>query len=217
MKNSPLTLLFFFWGLSIGNSQTCNYYTTPMFTEYFNLLFTKGHNPIPPTSTNPADFTYSWNYAGNIYKLPSSPTSSDCELAFGSLENGARLIESLLVMYETTHDKAYLHWAMDLSVHWISMRGIGPNSPSSFAWNNGLSDLGPGEGTYSPHNPSLIIWAMAHLCHVILIEEQSTLCTQNFNRLLLEKYGNALPTLPLLYRKQRQRLEKRVLIIIIST
>lgn len=133
MKNSPLTLLFFFWGLSIGNSQTCNYHTTPMFTEYFNLLFTKGNNPNPPNSTNPADFTYTWNYINNIYKLPPAPTTitaAMCQSAFNSLENGARLIESLLVMYETTHDKAYLHWAMDLSVHWINQRGIGRGNAS---------------------------------------------------------------------------------------
>jgi|LakMenEpi03Aug12_release.lakeMendotaPanAssembly.Ray.scaffolds.fasta_scaffold92929_3 hypothetical protein len=169
--------------------------------EYYELLFAESFflddNWLP--NLNLEYEAFSWNFQGNTYKLPSAPTTitaAMCQSAFGSLENGARLIESLLVMYETTHDKAYLHWAMDLSVHWISMRGIGPNSPSSFAWNNGSSDLGPGEGTYSPHNPSLIIWAMAHLCHVILIEEQSTLCTQNFNRLLLEKYGNALATLP---------------------
>lgn len=151
------------------------------------------------TTTETYD-AYPWNFKGNTYKLPGYPTpitESHCEDAFGSLENGARLIESLLVMYETTHDKAYLHWAMDLSVHWISMRGIGPNSVSPVAWNQGIPLIEPlfNVETYSPHNPSLIIWAMAHLCHIILIEEQSTLCAQNFDPALLEKYGASIPTL----------------------
>lgn len=174
------------------------YANNAKFKEYFDLLFSKSFFQHTPANFQPYP-AYPWDFLGNTYKLPDYPTTiteTHCKSAFESLEDGARLIESLLVMYETTHDKAYLHWAMDLSVHWISMRGIGPNSPSSFAWNNGSSDLGPGEGTYSPHNPSLIIWAMAHLCHVVLIEEHSTLCAQSFNRLLLEKYGNALPTMP---------------------
>jgi hypothetical protein len=113
-----------------------DYANNVMFKEYFELLFSKSFFDHDPDGAIPSYPAYPWDFLGNTYKLPDYPTSitvTHCKSAFESLENGARLIESLLVMYETTHDKAYLHWAMDLSVHWISMRGIGPNSPTSFA------------------------------------------------------------------------------------
>jgi hypothetical protein len=101
--------------------------------EYFDLLFSKSffnHDPDGNVDSYPA---YAWSFMGNTYKLPDYPTpitEADCKSAFESLENGARLIESLLVMYETTHDKAYLHWAMDLSVHWISRERLGQENKS---------------------------------------------------------------------------------------
>jgi hypothetical protein len=175
------------------------YANNAMFKEYYDMLFSKSFFEHDPVVGNIGNYpAYPWDFLGNTYKLPSTILATDCKSAFESLENGARLVESLLVMYETTHDKAYLHWAMDLSVHWISMRGIEPGSLSPFAWNQGLPLIDPvlSAETYSPHNPSLIIWAMSHLCHIILIEESTILCAQNFDPVLLEKYGSTLPTLP---------------------
>jgi hypothetical protein len=89
--------------------------------EYYDLLFSKSFFLNIYAEDVPYNL-YAWNHKGNTYKLPpaTTPTKAMGEAGFNSLENGARLIESLLVMYETTHDKAYLHWATDLSVHWIS-------------------------------------------------------------------------------------------------
>ena len=124
------TIIVTIWSISLNFAQNCSFYNDSKFTEYYNHLFAKSYFRDPLNSTDPLKDVFSWNYKGNTYKLPAQPDSSHCYSAFGSLENGARLIESLLVMYETTHDKAYLHWAMDLSVHWISMRGIGRGNTS---------------------------------------------------------------------------------------
>jgi hypothetical protein len=97
--------------------------------EYYELLFAKTYFLDDNWVHNlKLEFDhFSLNFQGNTYKLPPSPTTITpgmCQSAFNSIENGACLFESLLVMYETNHNKAYINWAMDLSLHWISMRGI---------------------------------------------------------------------------------------------
>ena len=81
-------------------------------------------------------------------------------------------------MYEITHDKAYLIKAINRSIQLINARG-GATAPSPFAWASGWNNTGiASRNTYVPNVPGNILHPMAHLCHLILIDEYSTLCAE---------------------------------------
>jgi hypothetical protein len=151
MKNSKILivgLLFLIFDTTIVKSQItfpCNGIDYSNFSNqkgYYDLLLSHSFFSDNTSLPNQTYDAYTWSYFGNTYKLPAQPDSSHRYSAFGSLESGARLIESLLVMYETTHDKAYLHWATDLSVQWISRKGIGLGK-AGYSERNSFGSINP--------------------------------------------------------------------------
>jgi hypothetical protein len=52
-------------------------------------------------------------------------------------------------MYETTHDKAYLQWAMDHSEHWVSMRGIG-HGKAGYSERNSFGSINQDCNSFQP-------------------------------------------------------------------
>jgi hypothetical protein len=124
--------------------------------EVYNLLFYKDYINIGNA------FNYIGNnYNPNIYHQDPIILDSLLKQQLGNLEFTGYVIESLITMYETTKDKAYLIKAINKSIELINKRGQN-GGPSVYTWKGGMP--------YNPNPAGLVLWAMAHLCHVILYD-----------------------------------------------
>ena len=74
------------------------------------------------------------SYPFNNYLLPLNATKAKEQ--FGNLESVGNILESLIRMYEITHDKAYLIKAINKSIQLMNARG-GATAPSPHAWASG--------------------------------------------------------------------------------
>ncbi|MFN4235112.1 MAG: hypothetical protein ACK4IK_09935 [Bacteroidia bacterium] len=96
-------------------SQNCNlvYTYDKKATEIYNSLIYKEFEFGNDNLEN------AFNYIGNNY----IPTNIDLSSQLGNLEFTGYVIESLITMYETTKDKAYLIKAINKSIELINVRG----------------------------------------------------------------------------------------------
>lgn len=161
---------------NIVSSQNCtnSYQNENKFKEIYDYL--ASHKvPYQYESQNIEITALSYPY--NNYLLPLNATKAKEQ--FENLDNVGPLLESLIRMYEITHDKAYLIKAINRSIQLMKARG-GVTAPDQYAWASGTTDLGIKQNdnhhVYVPYAPSKILHPMAHLCHLILIDEYSTLC-----------------------------------------
>lgn len=201
MRRLFLLLMFLSWQFLEGqvpSFEPCNaniYASDLRVKEFYDLLFCYEGDEIdysfPPNSEYNPDAS---NYEGNLYLLPNQPSGTDYTRAFGCVENGARLIESLCIMYLRTKDQAYIHRAIDISVHWIrALKPITRDGQSYFYWQEQLNFDAE---NYTPHNPSLMLWAISHLCHIILVDDAGVLCSNEFDFTLLNQYTYVNGALP---------------------
>ena len=87
----------------------------------------------PPNDTLNGAFS-SLTYPFNNYTYPNN--ANDAVREFGNLESVGNILESLIRMYEITHDKAYLIKAINKSIQLMNARG-GATAPSPHAWASG--------------------------------------------------------------------------------
>jgi hypothetical protein len=150
--------------------QTCEsiYGEQKKFKEIYDYL---GSHKFGPTN-NP--YT-ALSYGPNNYIYPNDANEAGDQFSY--LDNVGPLLESLIRMYEITHDKAYLIKAINQSIQLMNARG-GATAPDQYAWASGWNNtcVSSNKDTYVPYAPSKILHPMAHLCHLILIDEYSTLC-----------------------------------------
>jgi hypothetical protein len=171
--NKLILLILILFHQLVSAQQNCNlnYQEENRFKEIYDYLCAhkfSNSNPDEPEIT-------ALSYSANNYTYPSNYT--EAELQFGNLDNVGPLLESLIRMYEITHDKAYLIKAINQSIQLMSARN-GATAPDQYAWASGWNNTGisSNKDTYIPYSPSKILHPMAHLCHLILIDEYSTLC-----------------------------------------
>jgi hypothetical protein len=120
---------------NIVSSQNCtnNYQNENKFKEIYDYL--ASHKvPYQYESQNIEITALSYPY--NNYLLPLNATKAKEQ--FENLDNVGPILESLIRMYEITHDKAYLIKAINKSIQLINSRGgaTAPNS-SPYAWASG--------------------------------------------------------------------------------
>lgn len=140
-------------------------------TEIYNLLFYKKYD------FGNSELENAFNYIGNNYDTDVSNLSTQ----LGNLEFTGYMIESLITMYETTKDKAYLIKAINKSIELINTRGLN-GGPSPYTWKGGTP--------YNPNPAGLVMWAMAHLCHLILYDNPVLCATPLPNNLLEPNTSN---------------------------
>jgi hypothetical protein len=150
-------------------------------TEIYNLLFYKEFDFGDKGVGN------AFNYIGNNY----NKNDSDLYNQLTNLEPVAYVIESFIIMYETTKDKAYLIKAVNKSIELINNRGTNQElGPYTWASNQTSTfSLGP-NSSYVPNPPGLVLWAMAHLCHLILYDYPELCNTPLPNNLLVPNTSN---------------------------
>jgi hypothetical protein len=172
IKKLILTILSLLHQL-VSAQQNCNlnYQDENRFKEIYDYLCThrfSNSNPDEPEIT-------ALSYSANNYTYPNNYTEAEDQFSY--LDNVGPLLESLIRMYEITHDKAYLIKAINKSIQLMNARG-GATAPDQYAWASGWNNTGisSNKDTYIPYPPSKILHPMAHLCHLILIDEYSTLC-----------------------------------------
>lgn len=112
-----------------ANCQSCEsiYGEQKKFKETYDYL---GSHKFGP-SDNP--YT-ALSYQYNNYTYPNN--ANDAVSEFGNLESVGNILESLIRMYEITHDKAYLIKAINKSIQLMNARG-GATAPSPYAWASG--------------------------------------------------------------------------------
>jgi hypothetical protein len=76
------------------------------------------------------------SYGPNNYIYPNDANEAGDQFSY--LDNVGPLLESLIRMYEITHDKAYLIKAINKSIQLIKARG-GATAPDQYAWASGLN------------------------------------------------------------------------------
>jgi hypothetical protein len=190
IKKLILTILSLLHQL-VSAQQNCNlnYQDENRFKEIYDYLCThrfSNSNPDEPEIT-------ALSYSANNYTYPNS--SAEAEFQFDNIESLGNILESLIRMYEITHDKAYLIKAINKSIQLMNARG-GASAPSPYAWASGWNNTGISTNgdTYIPYLPGAILHPMAHLCHLILVDEYSTLCSAT----LPLSPENLIPNLPTL-------------------
>lgn len=187
--------LFFLFIISVDSTgQVCldEYKNGMRFKELFDFLGTHKYDYTFNIPLVQDGYYSSLTYPFNNYTYPNNAT--DAEIEFGNLESVGNLLESLIRMYEITHDKAYLIKAINKSIQLMNARG-GATAPSPYAWASGRINTSVGENNYVPNPPGTILHPMAHLCHLILIDEYSTLCSATLP-LTPENLIPNLPSLP---------------------
>jgi hypothetical protein len=137
MKKYHIIFLFAFKiGVSTGQNCTTNYTTENKYKEIYDYLISHKYYQTFPSNTFTNDWYSAYTYPPNNYTYPN--TAAEANLQFLNLDNVGPLLESLIRMYEITHDKAYLIKAINKSIQLIKARGgaTAPNS-SPYAWASG--------------------------------------------------------------------------------
>jgi len=175
-KYITLTMIFFMRLYLIGQNCTEDYKNGNKFKEVYDFLGSHKYQYSFPSPNTPLSGEYTaLTYPFNNYIYPNNP--NDAVREFGNLESVGNLLESLIRMYEITHDKAYLIKAINRSIQLMNARG-GATAPGPYTWASGYNNLSLSyyNDNYVPNVPGNILHPMAHLCHLILIDESSTLC-----------------------------------------
>ena len=117
---------------SVSAQQNCNlnYQYENRFKEIYDYLCS--HNLLNSNPDEPEITALS--YSANNYTYPNN--ANDAVREFGNLESVGNILESLIRMYEITHDKAYLIKAINKSIQLMNARG-GATAPSPHAWASG--------------------------------------------------------------------------------
>jgi hypothetical protein len=187
-------MIFFMRLYLIGQNCTEDYKNGNKFKEVYDFLGSHKYQYSFPSPNTPLSGEYTaLTYPFNNYTYPNN--ANDAVREFGNLESVGNILESLIRMYEITHDKAYLIKAINKSIQLMNARG-GATAPSPHAWASGWNNisLSYNHDTYVPNVPGNILHPMAHLCHLILIDEYSTLCSAT----LPLSPENLIPNLPYL-------------------
>ena len=120
-------------------SQNCNenYKDEKKFKEIYDYLASHAYNYTfdPPNHIFNGNYS-SLSYPFNNYTYPNN--ANDAVREFGNLESVGNILESLIRMYEITHDKAYLIKAINKSIQLIKARG-GATAPDQYAWASGFN------------------------------------------------------------------------------
>ncbi len=120
----------------VYSQNNCNsYYNDDLkFKEIYDFLSThKFPNSQPPTAPQ---LINALTYPPNNYIYPND--ADEAEEQFSNLDNVGPLLESLIRMYEITHDNAYLIKAINKSNQFMNARG-GATAPSPYAWVSGFN------------------------------------------------------------------------------
>ena len=132
MKKYHIVFLFVFKiGVSTGQNCTTNYTTENKCKEIYDYLISHKYYQTFPSNTFTNDWYSAYTYPPNNYIYPNN--ADEAILQFGNLDNVGPLLESLIRMYEITHDKAYLIKAINRSIQLMNARN-GVSAPSSYAW-----------------------------------------------------------------------------------
>jgi hypothetical protein len=135
-----ITLLFFYLLIfSQIVAQNCqeNYKNDNRFKEIYDYLAVHNYTytfPYPNDDLN-GDYS-SLTFPFNNYEFPSNAV--EAERQFDNLESVGNILESLIRMYEITHDKAYLIKAINKSIQLMNARG-GATAPDQYAWASGFN------------------------------------------------------------------------------
>jgi len=133
IKKLILTILSLLHQL-VSAQQNCNlnYQDENRFKEIYDYLCThrfSNSNPDEPEIT-------ALSYSANNYTYPNNYTEAEDQFSY--LDNVGPLLESLIRMYEITHDKAYLIKAINKSIQLMNARG-GATAPDQYAWASGFN------------------------------------------------------------------------------
>jgi hypothetical protein len=113
--------------------QNCqeNYKNDHRYKEIYDYLASHIYNYTFQPPNDDLDGLYnSLTYPFNNYTYPNN--ANDAVREFGNLESVGNILESLIRMYEITHDKAYLIKANNKSIQLMNARG-GATAPSPHA------------------------------------------------------------------------------------
>jgi hypothetical protein len=136
MKHIAIFIIWFFCFPNLF-SQNCNenFKDEKKFKEIYDYLASHAYNYTfdPPNDTLNGAFS-SLTYPFNNYTYPNN--ANDAVREFGNLESVGNILESLIRMYEITHDKAYLIKAINKSIQLMNAKG-GATAPSPHAWASG--------------------------------------------------------------------------------
>jgi hypothetical protein len=130
-----IVLILFFKSFLFSFGQNCEsiYQDELKFKEIYDYL---GSHKFPYTINGNNYQVNAFAYPPNNYIYPND--ADEAEQQFDNLESVGNILESLIRMYEITHDKAYLIKAINKSIQLMNARG-GATAPDQYAWASGFN------------------------------------------------------------------------------